>query len=291
MDGGEDCNLQGFATDSHPPLSQQEIDDPSISCPTGDRDVEGDSLPLSNSLEKNNAIDGDTEMTPTSGMTFNSYDEAWDFYNRHAMQKGFGTKEGFKESKEGALYRRPNIRVGCKAHMRIKLLESKKWEDEVYGMASCSKSLPKADGPLITYSVKERITGKTGQSLDPKVYEVLYNIIEVQVRCTCRLFEYKGILCKHALCVLNEFVDEIPSQYILSRWRKDFKRKYILNHGSNDTDVRNPVQRYDVLYQNAIQIVDEGAISESSYNFVLQGLQDLKKKVQSINSVSSILRS
>ncbi|KAF8364659.1 hypothetical protein HHK36_033339 [Tetracentron sinense] len=108
----------------------------------------------------------------------------------------------------------------------------------------------KVDGSIITFAVKERVI---------------------------------GILCKHSLCVLNDHMDEIPSQYILLRWKKDFKRKYVSNLCSKNVQAVNPVQRYDVLYPQALQILDEGVISEASYNIVLEGLQELLKKVQKTN--------
>ena len=43
----------------------------------------------------------------------------------------------------------------------------------------------------------------------------------------CRMFEFKSILCKHALFVLfQESVTVLPHRYILDRWRKDIKRKH-----------------------------------------------------------------
>lgn len=84
--------------------------------------------------------------------------------------------------------------------------------------------------------------------------------LKYKLDASCRLFVYKGILCKHALSVLNEFGEEILSQYILLRWCKDFKRKFLLNHHLDHSDVRNPVQHYDILYQNAIQLVDGGVL-------------------------------
>ncbi|KAF8389051.1 hypothetical protein HHK36_025736 [Tetracentron sinense] len=158
-----------------------------------------------------------------------------------------------------------------------------KFQDEICGMVCCSKSVVKVNGPIITFAVKERAIGKNGKMLEPKVYDVLFNTTEVEVRCICNLFEHKGILCKHSLCVLNEHVDEIPSQYILLRWSKDFKRRYVSNQCSKNVQAISPVQRYDVLYPQALQILDEGVISEVSYNIVLEGLQELLKKVQKIN--------
>ncbi|KAF8389052.1 hypothetical protein HHK36_025737 [Tetracentron sinense] len=90
------------------------------------------------------------DLTPAMGMKFRSYEDAREFYNRYALGVGFGTKiksfwnrkktkekyhglfvccrEGSKDEKKNALYRRPTRKTGCGAYMRIKLIESKKWE-------------------------------------------------------------------------------------------------------------------------------------------------------------------
>ncbi|KAF8396981.1 hypothetical protein HHK36_018619 [Tetracentron sinense] len=153
-----------------------------------------------------------------------------------------------------SFYTKPVLKTHCYFEVQIAEIYTRemfmKFQEEVCGMVCCSKSVVKVDGSIITFAVKERVI---------------------------------GILCKHSLCVLNDHMDEIPSQYILLRWKKDFKRKYVSNLCSKNVQAVNPVQRYDVLYPQALQILDEGVISEASYNIVLEGLQELLKKVQKTN--------
>ncbi|KAF8396227.1 hypothetical protein HHK36_017841 [Tetracentron sinense] len=150
-----------------------------------------------------------------------------------------------------------------------------KFQAEVSGMSLCFNILQvKVDGPIITYMVKERSFAKDGSSLGPKTYEVHFNKTEVEVHCICRLFQFKGFLCRHALYVLNENdVDEVPCRYILSRWRKDFKHT-CLDYCSSDVGIGNEVHRHNDLYIRIIQIVEEAAISEHTYEVALQALQE-----------------
>ncbi|KAF9593009.1 hypothetical protein IFM89_019736 [Coptis chinensis] len=127
-------------------------------------------------------------------------------------------------------------------------------------MPSCSKSQVRVDGQITTFELKERVVDKDGKLHTPKAYEVLFIKAEIDVYCICRLF-HKGILCRHALYVLNEFVDEIPSHYILPRWRKDSKRKYVESCESLNFEASNRVQRYGILYPYTITIIEEGASS------------------------------
>lgn len=74
---------------------------------------------------------------------------------------------------------------------------------------------------------------------------VYYNEEEVEVKCTCALFQMRGILCRHALrvCQLKK-INVLPDVYVLDRWRNDLNRTYTLLRSSYDdqwdrADARN----------------------------------------------------
>ncbi|XP_042483646.1 protein FAR1-RELATED SEQUENCE 5-like [Macadamia integrifolia] len=53
---------------------------------------------------------------------------------------------------------------------------------------------------------------------------VEYNSIDEEIHCSCLMFEFVGIPCKHFLKVLQMVDrDSMPSKYILSRWTKEAK--------------------------------------------------------------------
>ncbi|XP_042422989.1 protein FAR-RED IMPAIRED RESPONSE 1-like [Zingiber officinale] len=56
------------------------------------------------------------------------------------------------------------------------------------------------------------------------------NPIEKQfqsMKCLCRLFEFRGIVCRHLMSVIvKRNITIVPENYILERWRKDIKRGY-----------------------------------------------------------------
>ncbi|KAM1513674.1 hypothetical protein ACFX1Z_025077 [Malus domestica] len=156
----------------------------------------------------------------------------------------------------------------------------RKFEKEVEGMYSCfSTSQLNADGPVITYVVKEQ-TESDGNRRETRDYEVLYNQSEMEVLCICGMFNLRGYLCRHALSVLNQNgVEEIPAQYVLSRWRKDIKRSYIFDHSCSGIDINNPVHRYDHLYKCIVQVMEEGRKSEDRYKLALGALDEILKKL------------
>lgn len=50
----------------------------------------------------------------------------------------------------------------------------------------------------------------------------------LDIRCECKNFEFKGIMCSHSLCVFHEEeLQFVPDRYILDRWRKDLPRKHL----------------------------------------------------------------
>ncbi|XP_043720901.1 protein FAR1-RELATED SEQUENCE 5-like [Telopea speciosissima] len=60
--------------------------------------------------------------------------------------------------------------------------------------------------------------------------EVWFDLDAGVVTCSCKLFEFMGLLCKHILRVFHKTdLKEIPSQYLLKRWTMD-ARHYLSSH-------------------------------------------------------------
>ncbi|XP_022739363.1 protein FAR1-RELATED SEQUENCE 7-like isoform X2 [Durio zibethinus] len=56
----------------------------------------------------------------------------------------------------------------------------------------------------------------------PREYSVSYNLSDNTVFCSCKKFEFMGVLCSHALKVLDyRNIRLLPSHYILKRWTRD----------------------------------------------------------------------
>ncbi|XP_065867961.1 protein FAR1-RELATED SEQUENCE 8-like [Euphorbia lathyris] len=157
----------------------------------------------------------------------------------------------------------------------------RKFQEEVVMMSSCFNiTQVHANGLVVTYLVKEREADEENAN-DVRKLEVLYDKSGPEVRCNCGCFNFKGYLCRHALCILQyNGVEEVPYQYILGRWRKDFKRLYVPDLGSNSVDIGNPVQWFDHLYKRAMQVVEEGMISQDHYMVAWQAFQESLNKVR-----------
>ncbi|KAF5477601.1 hypothetical protein F2P56_004221 [Juglans regia] len=104
---------------------------------------------------------------------------------------------------------------------------------------------------------------------DDLLKRVTFNVIIDQdlfdVKCNCWLFEFRGILCKHALRVLIQMSQHtIPSKYILDRWRKDVKRKYTFVKSCYDTSSIDDARRYNRIQNCFYELCSNTSKAKSS---------------------------
>lgn len=182
---------------------------------------------------------------------------------------------------------KPMLTTRCSYEMQVCDVYTKeiflKFQEEVLMMSGCfSVTQIHVNGPTTTYMVKERVDREDGgESIEANDFEVVYDKVGMEVRCVCCCFSSRGFLCRHALSVLRyNGVEEIPSHYILTRWRKDMKRPYILDLGSNNIDTSNPLQRHEHLYRRAMQVVAEGMASQDHRMVAWQAFKESLNKVR-----------
>lgn len=151
----------------------------------------------------------------------------------------------------------------------------KKFQVEVLGVAGCHFRREGGDGTIAKFIVQDYEKNEE--------FLVTWNEMNSEVSCFCRLFEYKGFLCRHALNVLQLCgCSSIPSQYILKRWTKDAKSRESVADGTDRVQTR--VQRYNDLCKRAVELSEEGSSSEESYNIVFRALVDALKNCVHVNN-------
>ncbi|KAI9110283.1 hypothetical protein K1719_018725 [Acacia pycnantha] len=181
----------------------------------------------------------------------------------------------------------PLLKTRCSFELQLSRIYTReifmKFQYEVEEMYSCfSTTQLHVDGPFIIFLVKDRVLSE-GNRREIKDFEVLYNRTASEVRCICSCFNFNGYLCRHALCVLNfNGVEEIPSRYILSRWKKDYKRLHVPDHNSSIVDETDRVQWFNQLFRSSLQVVEEGAISLDQYNVALHTFQESLSRVHDV---------
>jgi len=80
-------------------------------------------------------------------------------------------------------------------------------------------------------------------------------------------------------------IKEVPSKYVLQRWRKDLERRHTSiacsYDGSYDESVNAPIaQRFDVLCKSFYDVAEKAATSDALFESVMDGLAQLKGKVK-----------
>uniref|UniRef100_A0A5B6YHX8 Protein FAR1-RELATED SEQUENCE n=1 Tax=Davidia involucrata TaxID=16924 RepID=A0A5B6YHX8_DAVIN len=156
----------------------------------------------------------------------------------------------------------------------------RKFQVEVLGSIACVPKRERQDETTITFRVKEFEKNQE--------FIVTWNEVKSEVSCICRMFEFKGFLCRHAMIVLQMCgLSTIPSQYILKRWTKDAKSRYLMGEASEQ--VQSRVQRYNDLCQRAIKLGEEGSLSQESYSFAFRALEDAYGNCVAVNNTSKNL--
>lgn len=136
-------------------------------------------------------------------------------------------------------------------------------------------------GTVSTYRV-----AKFGE--DHKAHTVTFNSFEMKASCSCQMFEYSGIICRHILAVFRaKNVLTLPSQYILKRWTINAKSGVVSDEHASE--LQNSSQdsltmRYNNLRQEAIKYVEEGAKSIHIYNVAMDALKEASKKVAAVKN-------
>ncbi|CAK9167804.1 unnamed protein product [Ilex paraguariensis] len=118
---------------------------------------------------------------------------------------------------------------------------------------------------------------------DNKVQLIRFNVFEKKASCSCQMFEFSGILCRHILAVFKVTnVLMLPSHYILKRWTRNAKSGVLLdeqNIGLPSNYQESFTARHDKLRREAIKYIEEGADTTHVYNVAMNALREAAKKV------------
>ncbi|OUZ99541.1 FAR1 DNA binding domain [Macleaya cordata] len=142
--------------------------------------------------------------------------------------------------------------------------------------------LEKDDGSIRTYKATEM----EGQK---KIRTLTYNHSEQSVSCTCRKFEFNGILCSHALKLFRDLQYKIlPPQYYLKRWTRKVTDEDVFDPSGelipNDSDPSSTA-RYSELLQISQRIVTRGSKSEEVFSLTKSLLLEVEAKIEArVNS-------
>ncbi|KAK2641396.1 hypothetical protein Ddye_023159 [Dipteronia dyeriana] len=105
--------------------------------------------------------------------------------------------------------------------------------------------------------------------------------------CGCRMFEMKGVLCRHGIKVLREAmnVKGIPDQYLLKRWTKQARAEFVQGMHGHEIQADPKLQQtyqYRSLCSIFTRISNRVSESEKAYNVAHEHASNLARLVEDI---------
>ncbi|XP_018859556.2 protein FAR1-RELATED SEQUENCE 1-like [Juglans regia] len=192
------------------------------------------------------------------------------------------------EVKTMAYFNSSNQTIPYVSHFNIekqfqRLYTNAKFKDiqrELLGLMCCNCSLVSTEGCILKYDVLDEIsTDDHSKTLHFCVY---YNEEEVEVKCTCALFQMRGILCRHALrvCQLKK-INVLLDVYVLDRWRKDLKRRYTLLRSSYDDQWdRADARNYEWVLKRCSKLATKISLDNEKVSAFLHVVDEFETKCE-----------
>ncbi|XP_024038289.1 protein FAR1-RELATED SEQUENCE 1-like [Citrus clementina] len=114
-----------------------------------------------------------------------------------------------------------------------------------------------------------------------KTFKVIFEKDKGEIHYMCSMFEYKGILFKHAIAVLSRNrVQLLPKKYILRRWRKDVRRfssKVKVSYDARSSSIEH--QRYKEECTIFYDVAEVASKNEESHRNIMGWIEKVMKDV------------
>lgn len=128
------------------------------------------------------------------------------------------------------------------------------------------------EGTISRYSVR-----RCGNEIEK--HAVTFCASNLNASCSCQMFEFEGVLCRHVLRVFNLLdIREIPSRYLLRRWMR--------NAEYGICDIESGVSSQELkalmvwsLRETACKYIESGTASLDKYKLAYELMQEGGKKL------------
>ncbi|KAF7140638.1 hypothetical protein RHSIM_Rhsim06G0086700 [Rhododendron simsii] len=108
------------------------------------------------------------------------------------------------------------------------------------------------------------------------------------VSCSCKMFDFDGIPCRHMLAYFSRMqMMELPTKYILRRWTKSAKTSRVMDDlGSVEKEIcdRSILVSRQGLFQIACNVIDNGVLDEEGTEVVSKHLLLAKDELAVLRS-------
>lgn len=126
---------------------------------------------------------------------------------------------------------------------------------------------------------------------DSESHVVTFSAANNNVSCSCQMFEFEGLLCRHVFKVFNLLnIRELPSRYILHRWTRNAEYGIVADVGSSVSSHELKALMVWSLRETARNFVDCGATSLEKYKLAYEIMREGGKSLcwqRNMNTASS----
>ncbi|XP_021729163.1 protein FAR-RED ELONGATED HYPOCOTYL 3-like [Chenopodium quinoa] len=158
------------------------------------------------------------------------------------------------------------------------------FQDE-YEWSTAAYIKPCVEGQL-TNEYRVVISDPENDNCFGKEYQLLDDPSTKTVSCSCKMFERLGLLCSHALKVLDTMnIKLVPEKYILKRWTKESRSEFVEDI-SGRAILEDPrldaTRRYKSLCQKLVKVASRASNFEESSSLLENGLNNLISEVDKL---------
>ncbi|KAI8526935.1 hypothetical protein RHMOL_Rhmol12G0037400 [Rhododendron molle] len=159
--------------------------------------------------------------------------------------------------------------------------KAKEFQDQFVGKLNCSLHERKIGDVWSEYEVKEWVTFGEEKRRKRVSFTVDFNGETNEANCNCRLFEFRGMVCRHQLMVFHDRgIQRVPEKYVFRRWRKDVKRVHTKIRINYDNSSRTmEAHRHDNMSNLFNEVADLAEDCPDKYAKVMERLRELKEEL------------
>ncbi|CAL9000723.1 unnamed protein product [Prunus brigantina] len=153
-----------------------------------------------------------------------------------------------------------------------------KFEQKLIQNTTCFLELKTEDASKVVFNVSERKNWET------RVAEVVYVKDSDHASCSCKRFEFVGIICKHILALFRrDQIEYMPDKYILKRWKKTAKSGLVSDANGNEIkDSADPglLIKRSTMSRLASDVVEDALMCEEGCELLSETLKSLRVKLK-----------
>eukprot|EP00268_Persea_americana_P060800 TRINITY_DN7621_c0_g1_i17.p1 TRINITY_DN7621_c0_g1~~TRINITY_DN7621_c0_g1_i17.p1 ORF type:complete len:688 (+),score=91.08 TRINITY_DN7621_c0_g1_i17:321-2384(+) len=167
------------------------------------------------------------------------------------------------------------------------LAKFQEFQNEIAGKIRCNISSVNLGADFSEFDVEEDVIVEEN-NIRPFTFHVHFNEISKEANCTCQLFEFRGILCKHIIVVyLKKKVYHIPGKYILERWSKTVRRSHTkIKIMYGNWERRPEGRRYDKMLTIFNRVSNKAMDSDEKSQMVMSSLLGVEAELDVCKEVT-----